>query len=377
MTTTFYLPTNAAAALLPVQHGALDYAELEALGLDPDAVVDFSSNSNPYAPHPAVVSAVRAAANDRALARYPDRETLHLCRAIAQADGYPPDHVLAVNGAAEAIQIVALTCVAPGSRHLILTPTFGEYARAIRLARGYVYEACATGPDLRHTVEQVYATVCELHPHAVWLCNPNNPTGQFWTTEQLAALRAAAPHALWIIDEAYRHFSPRSALVPNAWLESGMVVLVRSLTKDHGLAGLRLGYILAAPPLIAAMRFMQPPWSVNSLAQAAGIAALQPELAAWLGRSLAELRRHAHALWAGLNTLGLRVLPTATTYALVAAGHGASFRRSLLARGIQVRDAASFGLPAYVRIAARTPEDNLRLLQTISAIGTRGESNHV
>lgn len=356
------------ATLPPSIHGARDYGELARLGLSPDTVIDFSANSNPYGPHPAVLQAVAAAVSAATLARYPDRDCLALRQAIAAAEDVPIDHILPTNGASELIQLIALAFVPLGSRQLILAPTFGEYARAIHLMGGLIQEHRPPQADLRFKVEAIVAAIRAYWPDGVWLCTPNNPTGQQWTSAELAHLRAADPagRVLWLIDESYRYFGPAGEQQP-ARLDQN-VVIIRSLTKEHGLAGLRLGYALARPELIAALRAVQPPWSVNTLAQTAGVAALQPEVLAWRAHSLAHLQRHAAELWAGLAALGLKVWPTSTPYALLEVGHAAAFRQALLAQGLLVRDGASFGLPTHVRISAQLPAENERLLVGIKTL---------
>jgi histidinol-phosphate/aromatic aminotransferase/cobyric acid decarboxylase-like protein len=169
---------------------------------------------------------------------------------------------------------------------------------------------------------------------------------------------------LWVVDESYHHFA-RQPVSLKPYLAEENLLILRSLTKDMALAGLRLGYAMAAPLLIAAMRQTQPPWSVNSLAQAAGVAALQPEVLAWRQESLAQLHLAAADLWAGLAGLRLDVLPSQTTFALAGSGNAAQFRRRLLAHSLLVRDGASFGLPNHIRIAARRPEENVLLLKAI------------
>jgi histidinol-phosphate/aromatic aminotransferase/cobyric acid decarboxylase-like protein len=144
-----------------------------------------------------------------------------------------------------------------------------------------------------------------------------------------------------------------------------MLIILRSLTKDQALAGLRLGYVLAAPAVIRALRAVQPSWSVNTLAQLAGVAALQAPVLAWRQQTLDSLRQHAAELWTGLAALGYDVLPTATSYALVAVENAAELRQQLLRRGLQMRDCASFGLPHHLRLAARRPEENERLLRAM------------
>jgi histidinol-phosphate aminotransferase len=369
------LPRSTATTLLPTVHGARDYGELQRLGLDPDDVVDFSTNSNPYGPHPTVLQAVGDAISTPALRRYPDRDCLKLRAAIAEADNVPFDNILPGNGATELIQLVAMAFVRPDSQHLILAPTFGEYARAIHLMGGNIYEhRPQTILNLHLKTEDVITIILRLQPDTIWLCNPNNPTGQHWTTAELAHLRAADPNndALWIIDESYRHFVDSEQINNDeneeSWAWAKNLIRLRSFTKDYDLAGLRLGYALAAPDLISILRAVQPPWSVNSLAQIAGIAALQEEVIAWRQQSLAQLHQHAADLWSGLTELGLAVLPTTTTFALVAVNNAATFRSHLLAQGLLVRDCTSFGLPEHVRIAAHRPAANERLLAAMGKL---------
>lgn len=381
-------------ALPPAVHGARDYKELARLGLDPNHIIDFSANSNPYGPHPTVLEAVRQAVTGPTLARYPDRDCLTLRYAIAAAEGVSPENILPTNGASELIQLIALAFVSPGSRHLILAPTFGEYSRAIQLAGGMLLEHRPAAANLRFETNLAANAIKNYQSDSIWLCNPNNPTGQRWTAEQLAQLRAAAPQVLWVIDESYRYFSKQMLALSlsngpvvssqeksNKSVESGgqrsavsrhqlallakNAIIIRSLTKAHGLAGLRLGYAIAEPETIEALRAIQPPWSVNSLAQVAGVAALQPQVLHWRGETLAQLHHHAADLWQRLSALNFTVLPTDTTYALVHTGDAAAFRHRLLKQGLLVRDCASFGLPGYVRIAAQLPEENEQLLKGI------------
>jgi histidinol-phosphate aminotransferase len=362
----------ALTTIAPAVHGACDYGELARLGLSPDKVIDFSANSNPYGPPVAVLQAVQAAVTTSTLAHYPDRDCWSLRAAIAAAEGASIEQLLPGNGANELIQLVAQALVMPGSRHLVFTPAFGEYARAIQLLGGQMVEPwTATHPiEVRLTLEAAGQAIQQHQPHAIWLCNPNNPTGQLWSATELAHLRQSAParQAWWVVDESYHYFSAAPVTLKDE-VKSGNLIILRSLTKDLALAGLRLGYILAAPDVIEALRGVQPAWSVNSLAQVAGVAALQAEVLAWREDSLAKLRVQANQLWAELTRVGLTVVPTETTYALVRVGAATRFRHQLLTQGLLVRDCTSFGLPDYVRIAAQQPAENQRLLDAIARIG--------
>jgi len=354
-------PRPELAHLPPSIHGARDYRVLADNQLAADEVLDFSSNANPYGAPPAVLDAVRAAVTPPALKRYPDRDCLALRAAISRHTGAAVDTLLPGNGTAELIQIIALAYVQSGSRHVILSPTFGEYTRAVQLAGGQTTEVRPSSPDFQFNPDAVAWELRRLKPDGVWLCNPNNPTGQQWSAEALAQVQQSAPRALWVVDEAYRHFAAAPVTAENA----PNIIILRSLTKDFSLAGLRLGYLIAHPSVIGTLKTAQPPWSINTLAQIAGIAAFQPESLAWRQRTLAQLRQHAAQLWNDLHSLGMTVLPTDTTFALVAVDDAAEMHRQLLARRILVRDATSFSLSHHIRIAARRPAENRQLVDAL------------
>jgi histidinol-phosphate/aromatic aminotransferase/cobyric acid decarboxylase-like protein len=143
-------------------------------------------------------------------------------------------------------------------------------------------------------------------------------------------------------------------------------LILRSMTKCCAIAGLRLGYALGQRAIIDGINRVRPPWNVNAVAQAAGLAALVGEQ--HVRTSIEKLQRAKDRLVARLAGLGLPAVPSATHYFLVDVGGGAPFRRRLLDKGIQVRDCASFGLPSYVRIAARQPNENAKLLNAIEEV---------
>jgi L-threonine-O-3-phosphate decarboxylase len=331
------------------------------LGLDPEEVLDFSVNSNPYGPSPTVWQSLARVP----LARYPDREALALRRALADHLGVPPAQIVVGNGTAELLWLVSLAFLRPGDQVLVIGPTFGEYARVAALLGAQVERWTAQpGQGFAVEPEEVAQSLRRVQPRLAFLGNPNNPTGTVIPTEAIAAWAQAQPQTLFVVDEAYLAFAPdlRSALTTRA----DNVLVLRSMTKDYALAGLRLGYAAGREGVIAALARVRPPWNVNALAQAAGVAALADT--EHLQQSLGELARTKEALVAGLTELGLAPLPSAVHFFLVHVGDGAASRRALLHRKVLVRDCASFGLPAYVRIATRRPEENARLLAAIHEV---------
>ena len=149
-------------------------------------------------------------------------------------------------------------------------------------------------------------------------------------------------------------------------LKSPNILVLRSMTKEYALAGLRLGYAVGDEAVIAALDKARPPWSVNALAQVAGIAALEDQ--GFLHTCLRKIHAGKETLVAGLVELGISPVPSQTHYFLLPVGNGATFRSQMLRRGLQVRDCASFGLPAYVRIATRKAGENQRLLTAVGEL---------
>jgi threonine-phosphate decarboxylase len=345
-------------ALDHVAHGALDYAELAALGVAPDQVIDFSSNLNPFGPPSAALAAL--AAFDPA--PYPDRGCLHLRMVLAQQHGSTLDQVLVGNGANELIHLIAQALGEPGATALIIAPTYGEYAHASRLARMQVVEVRAqVSDDFRLDDQALIEAVQRIRPRLTWLCAPNNPTGVSLPPSVIGNLAAACDGFL-VVDRAYHTFQRDLHTLRDPLDTTPAANLIRfySLTKSYALAGLRLGYLMAQPEIVAHIGRFQPAWSVNSAAQAAGLAALAD--AAFLPATLPDLWRASDDLFDGLRRLGLHVWRATLPFMLVRCGDGATARAQLLTRGCVVRDCASFGLPEWVRVAPRRAEENARLL---------------
>jgi L-threonine-O-3-phosphate decarboxylase len=351
-------PRRHVAALAPVPHGSIGDEELARLGLRRDQVVDFSTNTNPLGPSPAVLEAVRTAV----WTHYPDDGATALRRAIAAREGVVPESVVVGNGSAELIWLVALAFLEPGQSAVVVGPTFGEYARAVRVAGGVVRELTARREDgLRPDLAAVAAVAASAR--LLFVCDPNNPTGVLLGADALARLARSRPETLIVVDEAYRPFLDEVPAWPTV---PENAVRLRSMTKDGALPGLRLGYALAAPPIARALEAVRPPWSVNAVAQAAGLAALAD--GGHVARARDEVRRARAYLTSELTRLGRPVLPSSANFLLVEVGDGAAVRAALLDHGVVVRDCASFGLPAHIRIGLRTLPECRRLVEAFERL---------
>lgn len=360
--------TTPNAAIIP--HGTLDYVELRELGLRPEEIIVFSSNINPYGPAPATVEALRAAITAEMVARYPDRLSLELRELLSEYHALSAAHFLVGNGTADILWLIGLLH-AQQARVAILNPTFGEYINVAQLMRAEVIELChpgwvktragyAPGPN---TIDQIAAELDAARPTVIFICNPNNPTGHYLAPDELDRLYQAAPNALWVIDEAYAEFMQPPATTA-AWVERGNWLVLRSMTKDYALGGLRLGYVIGAPALIGPLQAAQSPWNVNILAQLAGSVSLRAGKE-WRKETLTKLAAATQALQAELRAAGYAPHPTTVNYFIVPVESPTRLRGALLAEGLVVRDCTSFGLPHHIRIATQLPTDNARLVEQL------------
>lgn len=345
---------------IPSVHGGVDVTELSGLGIDPSTVIDFSANQSPLGPAPAVAAAIAGAA----IEQYPDRNAAPLRAALAAHHGLSPDQVVVGNGSTELIRLIAQLALGYDESALALARTFGEYEVATRLTRAE-YFVVPQAEIARLHVEMISERISEYHPELFWCCSPNNPTGAALTPDELAWLVRKHERTLFVLDEAYCDLLPAPQWSAEL-LAGGNLIVLRSMTKAWGLAGVRLGYALGDVSLLAPLLAAKPPWNVNACAQAAGLAALADT--AHYASTLALLSEQKQILVAGLQARGWYVLPSAAAFFLVHTGDGSRSRRELLAQGCLVRDCASFALPEYIRISPRLPEQNMRLLQAFDQL---------
>ncbi len=340
-------------------HGGPDYAELKAMGLTPEEVLDFSVSANPFPPPPGVKKILSTVA----INRYPDSEATELRQCLSEKLGVSPNKILAGNGAVELIRLVALAYFRQGDAVLIPEPTFGEYEVACQIVGAEVVRQCARAEEgFALRIEETTNLIRQHYPRGVFICNPSNPTGRYLSRQEVEMVLDACGDSLLILDEAF------IAFVDESWssidlIHRGNVIIVRSMTKDYALAGLRLGYAIANQEVIDALRKVCPPWNVNVVAQKAGVIALSDEN--YLEQCKEKIGEAKQFLISELHRIGFTLVPSKANFFLVKVGHGKRFRAALLKHGILVRDCSSFGLPEYVRITARTMPECQRLVGAI------------
>lgn len=319
------------------------------------------------------------------IGHYPEPEPYTLEAAIAARHGIPAESVCVTGGATEAIYLIALAWRA--SRSTIAGPTFSEYEDACRLHGHSIETVISTGAKRSGEISR---QARDDNGDMVWLCNPNNPDGRVTPQEQLQAEVKSNPDRLFVLDQSYGFFTREPLMSAAEAVSSGNVLQLHSMTKRYAMPGIRLGYVVGAPQLIARIRKVRMPWSVNALAIEAGLwLSAHPDAAPI---DLPALLHEAQRLRDALNRItGIEVLPTKTHFMLCKisppspAGakrereisrqarddnrfSAANLKTWLMERhGLLIRDASNFeGLgPEYFRIAAQSAEENDLLVKAI------------
>lgn len=328
--------------------------------------LDFSANVSPLGLPAGVAAAIINALPTAD--RYPDPLCRELRAALAGAEGVPADWILCGNGAADLIFRLALA-VRPRCA-LLPAPTFAEYEAALQTV-GCAVQRVFLREENEFAVTEEFIDAVTPETDIVFLCQPNNPTGQVTPHALVERLvrRCAECGAVLVVDECFLDFLPdRDAWTAKQLLrDAPQLIILKAFTKLYAMAGVRLGYALCGDAaLLEKMRGAGQPWAVSSLAQAAGLAALQETAYAGAVRALIAEQRPRMA--AGLRALGLRVMDGQANYLLFRATP--DFGEKLRRRGAVVRSCANYpGLDAaWYRTAVRTAQENTRLLQIMGEI---------
>jgi threonine-phosphate decarboxylase len=352
-------------------HGGNVYKAAHQQRVPVEQIIDFSASINPLGPPAAMSRAIRSALKQ--IVHYPDPDCRKLRQELAQQCGMDPDMILVGNGSSELIHLLPRALRIKSA--LIIGPTFEEYARALLEAGSLVQYVHAKQeqrfrPPLQDVLERLSAKRSKFD--AVFLCNPNNPTGQVMNRRALGELAEVVERQQgWlIVDEAFVDYCQEQSVISLLKEHPHMVVL-RSLTKFYAMPGLRIGYLLGASKVVGLVKERQPPWSVNSLAQVVSCAVLQDETYANKSRVFMENERSC--LVRGLRSLsGLQVYSSAANFVLIGLPiwmSAGEVTDRLAAERLLVRDCSALpGLTTQmIRVAIRTAKENQRLLKTLGA----------
>ncbi|MEO7360870.1 MAG: histidinol-phosphate transaminase [Gemmatimonadaceae bacterium] len=337
---------------------------------------DFSVCLNAYGPAPIVRSAIRESPIDE----YPDRLSRAPRQAVAYRCDRPMNEIVFGAGASELIQAVCFAYLSRGDCVVIMQPAFGEYERASLLCGAQIHHPTNAlnhaAPTLDDSVTELVSTIFRVRPRLVFMATPTSPSGAQYAVPMLRhiANMCAQCDSLLILDQSYDAFSANPLGTP-ALPGNDHVVHIRSLTKDHALAGIRVAFAVAPPDVANDIERGRVPWAASSAAQDAAVAAMSDEAMRHVAETTRCLRADAVRIAVFCASIGLWVEPSSTHYLLIRCVNAAAAHDSLLRQhGVLVRDCCSFGLPQHIRVAARRPDDNTTLLDALRSLSSHQTS---
>jgi histidinol-phosphate aminotransferase len=330
--------------------------------LKENVTMDFSTCCNPYGPAKNILSAM----SKIDAGHYPDPDSSQFVRSLSQKLGVPAARIIAGSGSTEIIRLAAQAYFGPGDRVVIPSPTYGEYEVACSIVDARIVKyAINESSDFQLDCSSFISFAKPHKPAGIFLCNPNNPTGQYLSIHDVQKILDSFPDTLVVLDEAYIAFTT-GAWDSRTLLTKNNLLIVRSMTKDFALAGLRLGYAIASEDIVENMKKVRPPWNVSSAAQSAGVAALSSGV--YLSNCTERIDSSRTYLTREISNLGYHVVPTHTNFFIFKTEDAGKLQRQLLKKGILVRDCASFGLPNYVRIAPLRITQCKRIIKAMKEI---------
>lgn len=333
-------------------------------------IIKLASNENPLGPSPLALQAVRRGLEDIWL--YPDGNGFALKEKLVERLGTGMDQLILGNGSSDVLDFAVRAFVTPADEVIFSAHAFAIYAILTQAAgaRAVVVPARNWGHDL-HAMRAAVTECTRL----IFIANPNNPTGTWLQAAELEAFIAGLPsHVLVLVDEAYFEYASFPAMQAQGYPDTlawttrfPNLIVARTFSKCHGLAGLRVGYGVCHPQVADLMNRIRPPFNVNSLALAAATAALDD--AEHLQQTLELNTRGMQQLKEGLDAMGLVHIPSVGNFISVDTGQSAApLYDALLHEGIIVRPVANYGMPQHLRITVGLPEENERFLGALAKV---------
>jgi histidinol-phosphate aminotransferase len=329
------------------------------LGLDAADIVKLASNENPLGPSPKALAAMTAALAEAHI--YPDGGGFRLRSAIAERLGLERGQVVLGNGSNEIIELLCHTFLNRDAELIAAEHAFVVYKlMATLFGAGYVE---VPDPGFVHDLDAMAAAITD-RTRLVFIANPNNPTGTMVGQAAIDRFMARVPeHVVVAFDEAYFEFLEEPLDTLKFVREGRNVCVLRTCSKIHGLAGLRVGYGLASEAVAALLQKARQPFNVNAIAQAGALAALADDDHIAATRAL---NRQGLAFYqAAFAARGLEFVPSVANFVLVKVGDGNRVFAAMLEQGVIVRAMASYKLPEWIRISIGTPAQNQRCLAAL------------
>jgi len=334
-----------------------------------EKVIKMASNENPLGPSPKAVEALRRCA--REVNFYPDGNAYYLRRALSRKLGVAPDHLMFGNGSDELVVWLALTYLSPRDSVIVSEHSFIRYRMAAQLigARWKTIPLAGWSHDLDAMARAVTPST-----RMIFLANPENPVGTIVGRREFERFLASVPPSVLIIlDQAYFEYVRHKDYFDGIDYIAGHpnLVVLRTFSKAYGLAGLRIGYGIAHPDVVADVNRVRPPFNVNRPAQEAAIAALEDS--GFLRRAIETNEAGRRYLYGEFEKLGLEYVPSHTNFVLVRVGRagrdGAWFAREMMKRGVIVRPMGGYGLPDHIRVTIGRAGDNRTFVKVLKEVG--------
>ena len=348
------------SAIAPYQPGK-PIAELEReLGIS--NIVKLASNENPLGCSPKAMAAMQEAL--KTIALYPDGNGFELKDALSQKYGVGHERIVLGNGSNDMLELAARAFLTVGDKAVYSQHAFAVYPLAVQAvgATGI----CTPALNYSHDLQAMLKAATEQNAKLVFVANPNNPTGTFLDASALLEfLRALPSNVLVVLDEAYNEFLPEECRYDSVgWLkEFPNLIISRTFSKAYGLAGLRVGYAFCSAQVADMMNRVRQPFNVNSVAQAAAIAALGDE--DFVRRTFENNWRGMQQITQGLKDSGLDYIPSFGNFVSFKVGDGMKIFRRLLELGVIVRPVASYEMAEYLRVSIGTEQENEKFLTAL------------
>jgi histidinol-phosphate aminotransferase len=332
------------------------------LAVDPSAIIKLASNENPLGPSPRAVEAMRAALENAHL--YPDGSGFYLCKAIAARVGVKPENVILGNGSNEVIEFLGHAFLNPSDDVITCQYAFIVYKL---LATAFSVRTIETpSADYQQNLDAALEAITPK-TRLIFIPNPNNPTGTLVSQAAIDRFVSRVPDTIIVVfDEAYFEFLDAPPDTLRFVRQGRNVIVLRTFSKIHGLAGLRIGYAIARADIVEVLHKTRQPFNVNSIAQAGALAALEDE---------AHLRETKQVVDEGRTYLqeqfaDMRVpfVPAVANFVMVNVGDCCAVFEKLLRRKIIVRPLKGYGLPEWVRISVGTMDENKRLVAALNQV---------
>ena len=347
-------------AIAPYQPGK-PIAELEReLGIS--GIVKLASNENPLGASPKAIAAMHEAI--RTIALYPDGNGFELKHALSKRYGVALANLVLGNGSNDLLELASRAFLAPGDVAVYSAHAFAVYALATQAvgAKGITVPA----KDFGHDLDAMLKAAVQHKAKMVFIANPNNPTGTYLTVAALERFLSALPvNVLVVLDEAYNEYLPPAQRYDSvSWLAKyPNLIISRTFSKAYGLAGLRVGYAMAHEQITDMMNRVRQPFNVNSVAQAAAVAALQDR--DFVQQTYELNQRGMLQIIAGLNKLGLSYIPSFGNFICFRIGGATAMYRRLLELGVIVRPVANYDMADYLRVSIGLDSENEKFLSAL------------